>query len=253
MKRICNFIKSNLRPTVAVIIFVIAWQLLVYFELVNSIFISSPLEVGLNFFELIGSSYFYDNAAYSAYSLMMGILMAIVFGVILGLLLGSNKKIGEYLKFYIYTLSAMPLVIVIPLIIAWFGFGINSKIIIVFFMALVPIVVSMMEGAGKINLNLINMGRSFGASEIAIARKVVFFGVLPFLSSGVKISIGRAIAGVIIAEMYGYGKGLGYLISFYGSTFQIAKLMAVMMVLILFNFLFIGIVCLFERKIIKWN
>jgi NitT/TauT family transport system permease protein len=97
------------------------------------------------------------------------------------------------------------------------------------------------------------MAQSFGASRFFIVKNVIFYEALPFIVAGAKTALGKAFIGLIVAEFYGIGQGLGRLISFYGLTYKIDKFMAVLAFILLISGLLLMGFGYLERRIQKWK
>ncbi|HCP08689.1 MAG TPA: hypothetical protein DIT25_02750 [Candidatus Moranbacteria bacterium] len=229
------------------------WEIISRFGIVDDFFISSPGKVWSEGMGLVSSGVLWPHLLISLETLFAGIFLAILVGVSLGILIGSSETVRDYLHPHVSILNSLPKVAVIPLIIIWFGVGLPSKISIVFLMALVPILMNTIDGAKNTDKNLLKMARSFDAGRIFTVWSVTFFSSLPFVFSGLRIASGRAVVGLIIAEIFGYGKGLGYLVSFYGINFQTAKLLFIVIILIFINVFLLKIVKISEKNLITWR
>jgi NitT/TauT family transport system permease protein len=179
----------------------------------------------------------------------IGLIIAIIIGVVVGIAVGGSKKLEAAIKPYVFALNSLPLVAIIPLMIIWFGIGAFSKTVVVFLVAVIPIIISVSDGVKTVDQNLVKMAESFGASKI----KVIFFHSLPNIISGIRIAVGRALVGLLAAEFFGFGKGIGYLISLYGSTFEVNKMMALVLLVIAFNILMIALINITEKKLVHWT
>ena len=107
------------------------------------------------------------------------------------------------------------------LLLLWFGLGLWSKVVIVFIGALFPILINTYEGVRNADKVLINVVRSFGASEWDIARLVVVPNALPYIVAGLRLAIGRAVLGVVVAEFFGSQEGLGVMMVRAASRYQV--------------------------------
>jgi len=237
----------------SVAIFFVVWEITARLKLINSVFISSPSKVYSAGYEMLGSGEIFPHIFISLEALFSGLFLAAALGMIIGLMIGSNKTLYQFFSPHIYALNSLPTVAVIPLIIIWFGIGIYAKIAIVFMMALKPILINVIDGVRNVDKKLIGMSRSFGADSIFVLRSITLFSILPFLFSGLRISIGRSITGLIVGEAFGYGKGLGFLVSFYGSTLQTSRLMFIILLLLFISAGLINIILYIEKKIIIWR
>jgi NitT/TauT family transport system permease protein len=96
------------------------------------------------------------------------------------------------------------------------------------------------------------MAKSFEAPKGFIIKKVIFYDVLPTIFSSLKIASGRAVIGMVVAEFLGIGKGVGYLISFYSATLQTNKMLAVLIVVLMINFVLTSLIDFAKMKTIRW-
>ena len=120
-------------------------------------------------------------------------------------------------------MNATPRVALLPLVIIWLGIGILSKVGIIFLGAVFPMLINARDGVKTTSLNLINAARSFGASEWQVFKSVVFPSTLPFVLTGLRIAVGRALVGVLVGELYAATAGIGFMITVAGATFQTDK------------------------------
>lgn len=250
---ILSKIKKDYLGIISVFSFFLLWEYVARINIVDPLFISSPFKImsaGLN---LISSGDIYPHLMVSLEALFLGLFLAVLFGVFAGILIGSSELLHNFFSPYVYALSSLPTVAIIPLVIIWFGIGIYAKIIIVFLMALKPILINIIDGVKNIDSRLLIMAKSFGANNFFVLKTITVFGILPFVFAGLRISIGRCITGLIVGEAYGYGKGLGFLVSFYGMSFQTSRLMFVIIILLLISMILIGLIKMAEKKIIKWK
>lgn len=246
-------LKKYRRSIISIGIFLILWQCAFLFTEDGALFLSSPLLVVRELYSMFSGSQIYMHLEKSLVALFVGLTLGLSFGVFIGVLLGYYPKIKEYLWPYVFFLNALPLVAIFPLIIIWFGIGIASKIGIIFIMTFVPIVISTMDGIESMPQTLRTMAMSFGASNMLIIRAIALPHALPHIFSGLRIAVGRGIVGLVIAEVFGYGKGIGYLVSFYGANFQITRLMAVVVVLLAISLLLTSAIGIIEKKILLYK
>ena len=241
------------RGLVSVAAMLLLWEMVARLGLIREIFISKPSSVISSGVELIASGKIWFHLLISLETFLLGFLAALVVGIFLGILIGYKRNIYDYLYVHVLILSALPFVAILPLIIIWFGVGISSKIFIVFLMALVPILLSSIEGSRNADEQLLVMAKSFGAGDFWIIKTVVFYDALPFIFNGIKIAINRGVIGLVIAEVFGYGNGLGFLIASYAASFQTPKVFFVLTILLSINLLATYGVNRLEKRIIFWR
>ncbi|EKE18489.1 MAG: hypothetical protein ACD_9C00318G0001 [uncultured bacterium] len=241
------------KGVVSITFFLAIWEISVPDGSMRKFFISRPSLIFQNGVDLINSGFLWPHVVTSLQNLLIGIFCAAVVGVFLSLFIGTQKKMYGFFEPYIYVLSTVPKVAFLPLIILWVGVGVYSKILIVFISALIPILINALQGIESVRKEYLSMARSFGASKFQIIKHVIFFDMLPFLFSGLKIAIGRGVSGLIVAEAFGVGSGLGYLVSFYGLTFQSGKLMFIIFLLFLMVMILKNIIGEIQKHMLRYK
>ena len=238
----------------SVAVFLTIWQIVSARKIIDPIFIGTPTLILKAGIKLFTSGEIYPYLKLSSEALFISLFLSIIFGVIAGLIIGSNKKLEQIILPFIFASNSLPVVVLIPLIIIWLGLGTNAKVVVIFLMAVIPILVNTMDAAKSIDSSVTKMAQSFKASKLFILKNIVFFHSLPFILSGIRVAAGRAIIALFVAELFGLGEGIGYLISYYGATFQTNKLMAVALLILLLNFLIVNVIINFtEKRIVKWK
>lgn len=149
-----------------------------------------------------------------------GTVLALVSGTVIGLLMGRIKLIDRLLRIYVDGLSAMPMVAIVPLFTIWLGFSSSARLFTVIFAAFFPIAINMSSGARSVPEGYLEVARAYGASPWHILFGITIPASMPYLLSGVRLALGRALVGAIVAEFYIAIDGLGYFILFQTRTFH---------------------------------
>jgi NitT/TauT family transport system permease protein len=150
-------------------------------------------------------------------------------------------------------MDATPRVALLPLVIIWLGIGILSKVGIIFLGAVFPMLINARDGVKTTPLHLINAARSFGASEWQVFRSVVFPSSLPFVITGLRIAVGRALVGVLVGELYAATAGIGFMITVAGATFQTDKVFVGVLIFAISGIILTEIINRIERRYDKWR
>jgi len=219
----------------------------------GKLLLPSPLDVAPAFWDMLRSGQLLSATASSLVVFLAGYALAIVTGVALGVLMGGIPKVGATLEIYVNALNATPRVAFIPFIILWFGLGTNAKIIIVWFQAVMPILINTYAGVQNSDPDLIEAARSFGAKRGQLFRYVMLPGALPYIVTGLRLGGANAMVGTVIAELYTALAGLGYLIAQFGGTFQTAKYFAPLLVLSAMGMLISQSLKVLERRLARWK
>jgi NitT/TauT family transport system permease protein len=143
----------------------------------------------------------------------IGYLICVLVGVPLGLLMARVRVIELALEPYVNALYATPRLALIPVLILWLGITQPMRIAVVIVSGLFPIILNAYLGAREVNPNLVDAGTAFAANSRQIMRTVIFPGSLPYIFAGLRIGLGRAFIGIIVAEIETSTLGIGNLIS----------------------------------------
>lgn len=204
----------------SVAVLLIAWEWAARSGAANPLFTSSPSRIVTAFVGQAQNGELWDDMAVSAQEFGLGLVMAIVVGVPLGMLIGWYQPINAILGPYVTFLYSTPRVALLPLLIIWVGIGIDLKISIVFLGAVFAILITTSAGMRSIDTSLLNMARSFCATDLEIFRGIALPGSVPFILSGIRLGIGHGLTGVVVGELYASTAGIGHMISVAGNTFQ---------------------------------
>jgi ABC-type nitrate/sulfonate/bicarbonate transport system permease component len=211
--------------SIAVLIFLAMWEIVVRAGWVNPLFTSSPTRILKTGITMFSSGSIYNDLKISGIEFLWGYLLAILVGVPLGILMGWYRRINAILDPFVSALYATPRIALLPLIIIWFGIGIASKIAIIFLGAVFPILVNTITGMRTVDAHFIKTARSFGASDLQIFRTVSLPASVPLVLTGLRLGLGHALIGIVVGELYAATAGIGFLITVAGATFQTDKVM----------------------------
>ena len=141
-----------------------------------------------------------------------GFGLAVVLGIGLGVAFAASRFMRNFFEPWVSMLYATPIIALGPLFILWLGIGVSSKIAIVFLTAVFPILINTVIGLTTTERTLLDVARSFGATNTQIYTKIRIPGALPFVIAGLRLSVARALVGVVVAELFGARAGLGFMI-----------------------------------------
>ena len=237
-----------------VTIFLIVWELVGnVFQLINPMFMSAPSLIAKAAIDLFASGEIYNDLYISGTELLGGYLLSAVVAIPFGIMVGWYKKMSYIFDPFINAMNATPRVALLPLVIIWLGIGILSKVGIIFLGAVFPILINSRDGVKTTPLNLLNAARSFGASEWMIFKAVVLPSTIPFILSGLRQGLGRAIVGVMVGELYAATAGIGFMITVAGATFQTDKVFVGVLVFALTGMIGTEILAKIEKRFDKWR
>jgi ABC-type nitrate/sulfonate/bicarbonate transport system permease component len=238
----------------AVLIFLVIWELVGnVLQLINPMFMSAPSLIFNAAVQLFGSGEIYNDLYVSGVELFWGYLLSAVVAVPFGIMVGWYKRASYIFDPFINAMNATPRVALLPLVIIWLGIGILSKVGIIFLGAVFPILINARDGVKTTPHNLLTAARSFGASEWIVFKSVVFPSTIPFIVSGLRLGLGRAIVGVMVGELYAATAGIGFMITVAGATFQTDKVFVGVLVFALTGMLGMELLTRVEKRFDTWR
>lgn len=232
---------------------VVLWETAVRVGLLEPILLSMPSRIWAAAVMDFGSGAIWPHITTSLQEFGAGFAAALVIGIPLGLAIGWFPRVDHLLSALLAGLNATPHVALIPLIILIAGIGLESKAIVVFLSAFFPVMVTTYGGIRAVARRHLDITRSFGGSRRLAFRSVALPSTVPFMITGTRVGVGRALVGVVSAELLAANQGLGFYIGFHGTFLDTAR---VMLGIVLFGV--IGLVAgelirVFERRFDAWR
>jgi NitT/TauT family transport system permease protein len=240
--------------SLSVTLFLIVWELVgnVY-QLINPMFMSAPSLVWKAAVQLFSSGEIYNDLYVSGIEFFWGYLLSVVVAIPFGIAVGWYKRMSYIFDPFINAMNATPRVALLPLVIIWLGIGIMSKIGIIFLGAVFPILINSRDGVKTTPANLLTAARSFGASEWMVFKTVVLPSTVPFILTGMRLALGRALVGVMVGELYAATAGIGFMITVAGATFQTDKVFVGVLIFALSGMFTMELVTKIEKRFDKWR
>jgi ABC-type nitrate/sulfonate/bicarbonate transport system permease component len=255
MKRLSHFVEENrvfLIGLLSVSLFLVIWEILPSYGLIDPFFSSSPSRIVSTAIEMFVDGFWHDIQI-SFLEFFWGMLIAVVVGIGLGLLLGWYGTLYAILEPFLTMLNAAPRVALIPLLILWLGIGLQSKIAAVVLGAFFPLAISVMKSVQTLDDALLQCAKSFGANDTQVFRTLILPNSVPFIMAGLHIAIGRGLVGVVIGELLASQAGVGHVMAIASSTFQTDKLYVALFVLTGFGYGLTKLVEIFEKRLNVWR
>ncbi len=254
--------ESKILGTLAVIVFMLLWEFMggalsVYnpipFLRINPMFMSAPSLIFKAAVAMFSSGEIYHDLKISSIEFFWGYILAVLVAIPVGIGTGWYKRASYVFDPFVNAMNATPRVALLPLVIIWLGIGVLSKVGIIFLGAVFPMLINARDGVKTTSLNLINAARSFGASEWQVFKSVVFPSTLPFILTGLRIAVGRALVGVLVGELYAATAGIGFMITVAGATFQTDKVFVGVLIFAIAGMVLTDILNRIERRFDKWR
>jgi ABC-type nitrate/sulfonate/bicarbonate transport system permease component len=235
-------------------LFFVIWQLVALSEVINPLFFPKATEMFSALYHGFVDGIIGPELLHSVQNFTIGMLISAAIGIPLGLLMGGVRIVDLILSPYVWAMTALPRVALIPLLILVLGFGNSMQLTIIVLSAVFPIMVNCMEGVKTVDPSLVRAGRVFGTSEAQLYVKVILPFTLPFVVSGINQGIARGLVGMLIGELLGGGgKGLGFLLDRAGDQFDAPMMYATLVLLAVLSVGLVQGMRWIERRAAPWR
>jgi len=216
---------------VLVLAALVSWQALAVSGWLYSDVVPSLPTVGIALTKLLSNGDFYWNLLVTVDEIGVGLIIGGLSGVVTGLVLGANKFIAKAFEPYLYYLGPTPKIIFFPVLIMWFGVGGGSKIAMGAVSCFFPIALNVAAGMRQIDRVLIKVGESFRANPWQMATKIYLPAMRHPIINGLRLGLGVALIGTLLAETKMSNRGVGFLVIQAYSNFDMPRMYAILIVL----------------------
>jgi len=251
-----RFYRRNERMVLSaagVVLFFAAWQLGSMAGVIDPYFFSSPTAIVAAGAREVQVPRFWNDVKISALELGVGSFAAVIVAVPLGIAIGWYRRISYTFDPWMNFFNALPRVALVPLVVLWAGLGPEMKAVIVFLGGFFSIILPTVEGVRTVERSLLDVSRSFRARERLIFTSLIIPGTLPFIASGMRVAVGRVLAGVIIAEFYAQTSGIGVMVARSAATQQPDRMLFGVLIFTLLGLLLTEAVGSVERYLQRWR
>jgi NitT/TauT family transport system permease protein len=217
---------------IAIVLFaLVAWEVMADSGLFYRGVVPSLSAIGAALVKLLSTGDFYWNVGVTAEEIAIGLAIGGICGVIAGLVIGGNRFIAQAFEPYLYYLGPTPKIVFFPVMIMWFGVGGGSKIAMGAVSCFFPIALSVAAGMRQIDPVLIRVGFSFRANAWQMATKIYLPAMRHPIVNGLRLGLGVALIGTLLAETKLSNRGLGFLVIQAYNSFNMPLLYAILVVL----------------------
>ena len=211
-------------PLGSVIVFLIVWQIVGARQ--DPILFTTPKNVAKAFWNLASDGKLWPAFRTSMTDLGIGYGLAIAAGILIGIAMGRSPIFERVMNPYVDFFQATPLIALVPLVVIWFGIGREARIVVVFTLAIWSIIINTCVGVKTTPAPLLDVTRVYKFSRWQVVSQVALPNAVPSIFAGLRISLGKALIGMVIAEMEVSVTGLGGMVITYGDEFRTADLLA---------------------------
>lgn len=247
-----------------IILFLLVWEAVPYVVTLPkglALFFTTPTDVFARMYDMFsGTEKVFDGNTLtthliaSAKAFCAGLGLSIAIALPLGVVLGRSRTLNAMFDPFITAINATPRLVFLPIILIWAGIGFWTVTLIVFIGAVFPLLINVYAGVRNADKLLINVVRSFGATEWKVNTLVVLPNSLPFIVAGLRLAIGRAVLGIVVAEFFGgTTKGLGVIMVDAAGKFHVDVVFVGLVLFMGLSLIMTGIVKMVENRLSRWR
>jgi NitT/TauT family transport system permease protein len=235
------------------IAFLALWQAAVAYGFADPAFVSSPTSIVEAFWKLVGDGELAPNLLTTLVEIMISFALSVVLGIASALVLDRSDWLNRILSPFLTAFNSMPRIALGPLFILWFGIGIASKVVLAVSLGYFIMLLSTLGGLKNVDRDLLLMSRLFGASELRLFRDVRLPWALPSIFAGLRLTLIYCSGGAVIGEMIAAQSGLGLLVQSFSGRFDVASVMALILVVAFLVMALTALMDLVERHLLEWS
>jgi NitT/TauT family transport system permease protein len=234
-------------------LFFTLWELVATYSGVETIFLPKISAIVREIQEMYTEGILVENVMISLRVYAVGLTISLLIGVPLGLLIGGIKVLDRILLPYLWVIYTTPLIILMPLILLWVGINDTARVVLIIVSAVPAVVVIVMEGVKTVDPGLLRAARSFGAGRAVLFTKVIFPSTVPFIATGVKMGVSRALIGLFVGELFTAANGIGYIIELSQKVFNTPRVFGMLLIFVAFSVSVVGLSQYIERRLSAWR
>jgi NitT/TauT family transport system permease protein len=253
MARTGPFSARRITQLCSIVVGLALWELAARYAIHNTAFLAPPSLVAIRAWQMLLDGSLLYNSWVTFQELILGFVLGVALGIAVGAAMVQWKPIDHALEVWISALYAAPIIALAPILIIWFGFGVASKVAVVFIMVVFPMIINTQAGLESVDRRLVLVARSFCGSRWKTFLTVALPSAAPFIVSGMRQSVGRGLVGAVVGEFFGAKAGLGNIITTASSVFDMPTLFVAVVALALAGVFLTGILRSFELRLAAWR
>jgi len=238
-------------PLLGILGFLVFWQILAAFVVQNTWLLPTPREVAAALAE--NAALLMHHSWYTLAEALLGLSLSVVLALALAWLLSLSTAVRKAVYPLLLGSQMVPIIVLAPLFLIWFGYGLLPKVLVVILVCFFPMVINILAGLEAVNSDTLGFYRVMGMSEKQLFFKVRLPYALPYFFGGLRVSAAYSVMGAVIGEWLGAEAGLGLLLTRAQRSFDLPLTFAAIFVIILWSALIFGLLHLTEKLTLRWN
>lgn len=252
-----RYSKNGIIRIASILGFLVLWQMIgtvnQTLQYMNPSFLPTPTKVLATGVEYFNEGTLFPHIWASLERVLKGFLIGTGLSIVIGYFMAKDRVLFNVLDPVFGLISSVPAYAFMPLLIIWFGIGENAKIILIVYSTFMPMLGYTIQGVKNIDPLLIRSAKSLGANEWQVFTHVIIKSAIPYIFNGMKVSLGLTFSALIIAEMMGADKGLGYIIINGRNWFLVADMFLSMTLIALLYTVLKQILVVMENWLCRWK
>jgi NitT/TauT family transport system permease protein len=232
--------------------FLAAWEWLPPLAGIPQFILPPPSRVWQEFLRILGAERLLLHTGITALEVVAGFTIGSILGALIGFILGLAPRAELVLSPYILALQIAPKVAFAPLFVMWLGFTVYPKILVAVLIVFFPVMVNVLTAIRTVDPDMVNLARAFSATRWPIFRMIELPATMPPLFAGLRIASTLAVIGVVVGELVGGNKGLGYLLVFGEGQGNTAMVFVSIILLTAIGIVAYALVVLAERRVLHY-
>ncbi|UJL45948.1 ABC transporter permease [Virgibacillus sp. NKC19-16] len=238
------------RPVAAIFILIGLWQLATQVFSIETWLLPAPTDIVREGIDVFPG--FLTHLLATTQLSITGFIIGTSVGLLSATLLHLSPRMRETFYPFLILSQNLPVIVLAPLLVIWFGFGSLPKLIVITIGCFFPIAVSALGGFQQTNRELTYYMKMMGASKLQLFWKLELPHALPAIFSGLKIAGTYSVMAAVIAEWLGAQEGIGVFMTLASSSYQTPRVFVAIIVVMLLSLTVIGLITLLERRLIRW-
>jgi len=229
------------------------WEGLCRSGLASEFWVSRPFLIVERLWEAVRSTTLWVHMGVTLIETASGFLLGALAGILTGFALARSRRAHVALEPYLMGIYSLPRVALAPLFIMWFGIGILSKIVLAISIVFFILLINTYVGVQNVDRDLVNSVKTMGATPRFVTRRVVLPSCIPWIFSGLRISMALALTASVVGEMLAAQYGLGFMLARASGTFDTTGIFMVLIILALLAIGTYNLMARLEKRLLHWQ
>jgi putative hydroxymethylpyrimidine transport system permease protein len=237
-------------PLLLLALVVAGWELAARLGWVEDYLLPAPSEVVRALVE--DRDILFPDAWVTAQEVLLGFVLALAAGLAVAVTLHLSPMLRRALYPIVVASQAVPVIVIAPILVIWFGFGMGPKLMVIALICFFPIAVNTLDGLRAVDRDQVRMLQTLGAGRWDVLRRLELPSALPYLFSGAKVAVAVAVIGAVFGELVGSDAGLGHAIQVGTAQLLTARVFAAVLLLSAMAIALFALVSAVERRAVPW-